>query len=506
MPLRARARNRLVVACVVGLLAAGCSSGARSADSGAGPTTSAAPVVQPGLSVARPTITGPVSGGTPDLPVNALPAGLAARYGYTEKEYFLEGTATAYRPVGTWSEDGRWTAAARSHAAYKTRILVRAPQPSHFNGTVIVEWFNETSGRDADPDFGFAYPELMKAGYAYVGVTAQVVGIEGGGAIPIPGYHPRSLVHQNPARYRTLHIPSDDYSYDIFSQAAQAIRRPDGPNPLGPLHPRSLIATGESQSAARMVSYVDAVAPLADIYDGYLIHSRGGGASAVDSGPSASPVPKVVHIRTDLGKPVMQLETETDLFGLGFYPARQPDSPHLRTWELAGTSHVDQTTLDYGIASGHVWSPGESAPDFQVLCGMVNDGPESILEQNAIVALADWVGHHGVPPHAPAFVVTKGAIARDAHGIALGGIRTPAVDVPISTLSGEPRPGASIICSLFGQTTPFTPAQLAAVYPTHADYVAQVQASAASAVRAGFLLPASAAVLATEARAAAVPS
>jgi hypothetical protein len=41
---------------------------------------------------------------------------------------------------------------------------------------------------------------------------------------------------------------------------------------------------------------------------------------------------------------------------------------------------------------------------------------------------------------------------------------------------------------LFGTTTPFTIAQLQALYPTHGDYVSQVIASAEVAERQGFLL------------------
>ena len=51
-------------------------------------------------------------------------------------------------------------------------------------------------------------------------------------------------------------------------------------------------------------------------------------------------------------------------------------------------------------------------------------------------------------------------IARDEHGNALGGVRTPSVDVPISTLSGEMDKSRSIICSLFGSVTPFDAATL----------------------------------------------
>src|SRR6185437_913849 len=100
-------------------------------------------------------------------------------------------------------------------------------------------------------------------------VTAQKVGVNGGAKLPIPGYNPKCLVDQNPARYKNLVHPGDAYSYDIFSQAAQAILHPDGPRPLGALQPKRLIADGESQSAARLVTYINAIAPIDNIFDGY---------------------------------------------------------------------------------------------------------------------------------------------------------------------------------------------------------------------------------------------
>jgi hypothetical protein len=97
---------------LVGALAAGaaCSSdgssgdGGDAGDAGAGDEP-AGPV--PGVDVARPTVTGPVTGGTHDLPFNAMPVGLAERYGYVEDEYLLAGEATAYRAQGELGEDGR---------------------------------------------------------------------------------------------------------------------------------------------------------------------------------------------------------------------------------------------------------------------------------------------------------------------------------------------------------------------------------------------------------------
>jgi hypothetical protein len=309
-------------------------------------------------------------------------------------------------------------------------MIVRTPtDPKKFNGTVIVEWLNETAGRDSDPDFGFAHAEFLRDGFAYVGVSAQALGItgEGGFKLPIPGYNPVSLRVQNPTRYGSLSHPGDDYSYDIFSQAAQALWRPNGPNPLGTLHPQHIIATGESQSASRMVTYVNAIEPFANLYDGFMIHSRGNNGTAIDA---TSAVPGVAHIRTDLRRPVMTIETETDLFGLGFSEARQPDTEFLRTWEMAGTSHADQSTLDYGIASGHVWSPGEKAPDFTTLCGRINDGPESVIVSAAFAALNGWVAKGIAPATAPCSRSTRA----EARSLAtLAATRLAAFVLPRST-------------------------------------------------------------------------
>jgi hypothetical protein len=337
-------------------------------------------------------------------------------------------------------------------------------------------------------------------------VSAQALGItgEGGFTIPIPGYHPVSLKVQNPTRYSSLTHPGDDYSYDIFSQAAQALWRPKGANPLGSLHPSRLIATGESQSASRMVTYVNAIAPVSNVYGGFMIHSRGNNGSAINAASTAA-TPGVAHIRADLASPVMTIETETDLFGLGFSRARQPDTTFLRTWEMAGTAHADQSTLDYGIASGAVWSPGEKAPDFTAMCGQINDGPQRYIISAAVAALNIWVAVGTQPAKGPPFEIADGkAIARDARGNAVGGIRTPAVDVPISALDGTLAPGKSVICSLFGSRTPFDAATLQRLYPTHDEYVKKVRSSAASA--AAFILPADETAIVADAQAAPIPS
>jgi hypothetical protein len=419
---------------------------------------------------------------------------------YVEQEYYLEGEATSYEANGRLADDGEWTLTPGDSAPYKTRILVRYPgDPEEFDGNVFVEWFNVTGGIDVDVAFGLGYPAIMDAGSAYVGISAQAVGIEGGGpAIEIPGVDTvPALTQYDPARYSSLHHPGDQYSYDMFSQVAQVLRRPGDINVLGGLVPEHLIAFGESQSAARLVTYVDGVHPIADIYDGFLIHSRG--ASGASLNDTDTP-PEAVHIRGDLDDPVLQFEAETDI-GRGFFTARQPDTDLLRTWETAGTAHADQSILDYtaGLAE-------EFNVDLSDVCPAVNDGPMAEILRAAFDGLRTWVVDGTPAPESPRIQDRDGVIARDDLGIALGGIRTPPVDAPTERLSGDPVPGTSVICSLFGDVQPLTPAQLSDLYPTHDDYVAAVTDSANAAVEDGFLRQAEADEYIADAEEAPVPS
>jgi hypothetical protein len=432
--------------------------------------------------VPSPEVIGPVTGGTHGRPFTSspVPLGLA---GYTEQEFFLKGTATGYAPVGTWGSDGRWAARPAETAPYETRILVRRPaDPARFNGTVVVEWLNVSFNVDIDPDFLYESQELLREGYAWVGVSAQQAGVEG----------PLGLKNWDPARYGALSHPGDTFSYSIFAQAAKALLDPRGARPLGPLRPRALIADGESQSASRMVTYANAIQPVTRLFDGFLIHSRGAAGAPISQAPQAAPpAPAVARTRTDIGVPVLTVETQTDILpsGLDYLPATQPDSRWFRLWEVAGTSHVDATEL--GLSSAEVLRDIPGYP--QGSCAdPPNDGQERYVMDAAVAQLNRWI-RAGVPaPHAARIEISGGSYVTDQFGNALGGVRTPAVDAPVATLTGTGNAGSSLLCFLLGTSTPLSAAQLAALYPLHSDYAAAVARSAASDVRQGFLLAADA--------------
>jgi hypothetical protein len=127
----------------------------------------------------------------------------------------------------------------------------------------------------------------------------------------------------------------------------------------------------------------------------------------------------------------------------------------------------------------------------------INSGPQHFIVNAAFSALNAWVRDGIPPPIAPRLDVDLGPpvhIRRDEHGNALGGIRTPYVDVPIATLSGEGQTG-TVLCILFGTTMLFSPEKLASLYPDQAAYVAAVNESTDAAVEAGFLIPDDAALI-----------
>lgn len=254
-----------------------------------------------------------------------------------------------------------------------------------------------------------------------------------------------------------------------------------------------LLADGESQSAFRMLTYVNAIHPDALVYDGFLIHSRNGSGA-----PLGGAVPAPARVRDDLNAPVFQFVTETDLFGIGtgelaFPGARQPDSRSVHTWEVAGTSHADSDYLKALSVQGNLQY--DNFLDLSGIFSIVNTAPQNLAMHAALAALVKWVAEGIRPSGGSPIETSDDAIIRDKNGNAVGGIRLPHIEVPVAVLSGEGP------IRLSGQTIPFDTVTLNALYPSAAYYIDAVIASAQAAVDAGFLLPIDAETIVARARA-----
>jgi Alpha/beta hydrolase domain len=451
-----------------------------------------------------PTVIGPLPGEA-YLGLQRFRVALSER-GYTEEEYLISGTATAFTTDWPIPNDGHATARPGTTAPYTTRIIVRRPtDPKRFSGTVVVEWLNVSGGTDAAPEFAFLHRDIIRSGHAWVGVSAQQSGLES-----TPGIAARlakPVKAADPIRYERLTHPGDAYSFDIFSQAGAIVRGASTtPDSLRSLHPKRILAIGESQSAFFLTTYVDAVDPTARVYDGFLIHARGGFAPTLTGvrldRATANPFKDPILIRSDVRVPVLMLQSETDLMVLGSLASRQTDAKRIRTWEIAGASHADTYVLSAAYQDSEGIDPAMLAASLapmteffgMSLSAPSNSGPQQhYIANSALEHLDRWVRDGKEPPTASRLEVENAesrTFALDELRIAKGGIRSPWVDVPIGALSGMGQTGLSF-APLFGTTMPFALGKLAELYPRgRGEYLEKFAAATDNAIKAGFILEA----------------
>lgn len=481
-----------------------------------------------------PDVTGPVANTTPlrhpdhGYAYNATPVDLG-RLGYVEEEFFITGTANRYNtPAGE-----RGSVLDVDHP-YATRLVVRRPkQASRFNGTVIVEWYNVSQGHDGEYEWFQSYAHLIRSGYAWVGVSAQALGVN-------------ALKEWSPGRYSTLDvsrggtITGDALSYDVFSAAALAVRGKASRDVMGGLRAQRLIATGHSQSAGRLYTYFHSVHPLTSkVYDAVLLHGGGG------------------RVSPDLNVKVFKYLDESDVIGQA--NARVADSNGYRQWEMAGTSHLDaqfsRSMAALGLRVSGMRPVESSAPigGPSISGGEKGNGPPGngagtenegmtggcaqvpfsrVPSHHALNAAFDathrWIADGVTPPvatpielrqlpstdAAPAADTGRGRggpagprweIVRDEMGLARGGIRLAAVAAPIAQNTGDnvgsvgaaagggaTGGGGERNCRLMGSWEPFDVARLMALYPTHQTYVARVREATERILKAGYITKADA--------------
>jgi len=502
---------------------------------------------------APPTVIGPVRNTTllkdpsHGYPFNATPMDFK-KAGFVEEEYFIEGKANRFitSPTATATPvDGG--------NPYLTRIVVRRPATtSKFNGTVIVEWTNVSQGHDHEADWFQVADHFLRNGYAWVGVSAQAVGVQAltqwspsrYGALNVSGpaaaggrgggtAGPRGAVDAAPratevvlpqgqllggaagrgagpqggappaagARGGGGNTPSP-LSFDIFTQAGLVVRGKANINVMGGLKVERLIATGHSQSAGQLGIYFNSVHPLAKVYDAVVLHGGGG------------------RMRTDLTVKVFKILSETDLFTIvGEAANRQADTDLFRAWEVAGASHLDAQN-SRGLASVGLLVAGAAPVDgpdsimpptisgggagigtFNTISGIPNDGcakpPFSRIPFRYVLAsvydhMDEWIKAGKAPPLALPIEIANNAVVRDADGNAKGGMQLSQHSVPTGVNRGDNTqvPGATAgqFCNLIGSYVPFTDEKLDMLYPKHDVYVKAVKESTDKNLKAGYIL------------------
>jgi hypothetical protein len=432
--------------------------------------------------VPNPTVIGPIPQnappGDPSHDYTFFSSEIVEDFGYVEEEYFLEGSANVYDipALPPYPQIPGATASVVSGGhPYRTRLVVRRPlQANHFNGTVILEWLNVTGGFDIDEGWVSGSAEhFMREGYVWVGISAQLAGVHAPGA---------GLRAWSPTRYGTLDVTAggaflaDELSWDIFSQAGQAVMNPSSVDVLDGLQPERIIASGASQSATRLGVYYNRVHPLANLFDGFML--------SVANPP----------VRGDLGTPVFKLHSETDAahVALGFRPVLgtmlpplQSDSDTLRTWQVAGSAHLDALAVENIVALAARDSILLPPPG---LCAVQVEGSRvrffHVIDA-AYDHLATWAEEGTPPPTAPPIQTAGTEIVRDSRGLALGGIRLADHAVPAAVHTGEN--SGPFFCVLLGASTPFDQDTLDELYPHHGIYEVLVATVAKGNLDAGYI-------------------
>ncbi len=440
-----------------------------------------------GAAVPAAIITGPIpadaAGSGSRNSIHSASAIELAAHGYSEEEYFIEGTANTYAAD---SQDPMADASVESAGhRYRTRLVVRRPNAADFNGVAVVEWMNVTGGVDKDIDWWQSGAHLVANGYAYVFVSAQQMGID-------------NITAWSPERYAGLDathdgmVSGDASSYDIFSAVAKAITREgqasSGVDILSGLRPRQIIATGHSQSASRLANYLNAIHPLDPVFDGVIVHGGGG------------------TIRDDQPVKIFKLMAETDMLRRAASP--QPNTDTFRQWEVAGSSHVDVPfEVEYGKVRNQqegLSIDGVTPRDSGCELPAYSTVPFRDVMNAAFEHMVRWIDEDIAPPLAEPIQLVRAfptpEFARDERGNVLGGIRLAEHAVATAKNTGL-NTGANRFCFLYGSHEPFDAGTLRALYPSKAAYVDAVKETAEGNVAAGYILPEAAARTLREAQA-----
>jgi Alpha/beta hydrolase domain len=490
------------------------------------------------FTVSIPTVSGPIPSTPTDFPFIAdgfgpeppVPAG------YVENEYFVSGTGSLYEytPTGIQVVNPCPTVVPRcTNIPYTTRMLVKRPSdPRKFSGTIVVEPLNPSAGFDIAGVWDRSWPYFVRDGDIFVGWTSRYETVN-------------TLKQWNPTRYANLtwgdNNNDNGITFDIAAQIGALFKTNGAGSPTHGLNVKHVFEAGFSQDGSFTFTQADVFNALERLpgggpaYDGYV---PGGtrGPSNIDFGLTAAGSlppgdPRFQMQPRDV--PVIQINTETEeVGGAASLTYRRPDSDaagdRYRLWEVPGASHVSNDlgtpviTLQRNLAELQTIPVAALAP---VGCthqqfvpgpsvgvpGVVdpNTYPFSNVANAAFADLTKWVDAGVPPPHADPIEVTNAGIVRDSFGNALGGVRTPFVDVPTATYSPTDTVAHMTLfsgfCGLYGYNTPFSHSALSSLYRNHGNYVSRVARESNLLVREGFWLQADAQQVVMQAAQADVP-
>ncbi len=406
-------------------------------------------------------------------PMSAAAVDLA-KAGYTEREFYAEGTANRYS--GAVSTSLQNAQVIDGNRPYNTRVLVRTPDAKNFNGTLVVEWLNVTLGLDGEFVFNEAHEHLLREGYAVAAVSAQRAGVE-------------RLKTWSPERYGSLSVdvnacgsdgatlcPDDPLSFDIMTQVSKALKHnTGGSKPLPGLDVDNVIATGQSQSAIRLTTYYNTIQPLHGFFDGFVYWDRSD------------------QLRSDQEVPAISVNSEA------LAPTWPPvtTSKYTRAWDVAGATHASLYGAQYidDVVLRDKSFPGPNGPmsfseivapscELLPVFSTVDSG---LVVNAAFESVREWIttGKEAAPSRY-FDRDAEGNLVRDSAGKVQGGIRLAQFTAP--TAVNAANNGTAFPCSISGHHRDYTEDELKDLYGSHQNYVKQVRDTMKQAEKDGYLL------------------
>lgn len=462
-----------------------------------------------------------------EIPVNAesYPFTSAARYldfgkyGYDEKEYYMEGTANVYSSVGNTGEAEIWKAG----APYVNRLVVRTPKnPERASGNVVVEIINPTSFMEIERMWILGYEKFMRDGDIYVGITSKPNTIAK--MVEFDEKRYGRLSWKNPQEEKPFSftmedvrkkglLPDVDIHYepglfwDMLTDLAWLLRSDDSQNPVKEFEHSYIYLTGWSQSACYLFRYVNSFAYRNDVkrdgqvFDGYL---AGGGVRnliiPVNQYESAMSydfrLKRIEHVE----QPYISVQTESENGQWDAFRTKRPDSDQpgflYREYEVTGASHDTMSTYVNYYQQDEDLKRIDHLPAYVGKQKDGNDYPSQILFAGAFRNLFRWV-REGAGPNSCERILTDqyGKNRKDAFGNTRGGLRTCLLNYPTGRYhsSSTIEPGQSIVDPyatedmLFGYQEGFSPAFLKELYGSLAHYEELCEEDTKEQISRGFI-------------------
>jgi hypothetical protein len=431
--------------------------------------------------------------------------------GYVEEEFFLTGQANVYEWDGTTGK----VKVVAGPGAYTNRILVRRPKdPARFSGKIEVNLLNATTLVDRGSPLDFE--RMVAESGAWVGLTTKSLTAstlkkfdpQRYASLNWPNPAPESQRCSNPSIVPLYTIGNispammppimrdttqeDGLVWDMIGQLGLLLKSGRRGEILPGFAEPKLFMTGISQSALMINTWLVGFHGLyrtasgMPAYDGYLPIV---GANLLRISQCSRDVP-VADPRNQaplLDVPIIKMYSEAEMnYGrITYRPDIIKSNSGVVTYEVAGAPHSrsDIPGRPRKIVGGP--APAEVAralagvpamPRLPLPAGQVpNDYPWAPALRGALYHLEQWSVRGIAPPRAPRITLDATLkVVRDEHGNALGGLRLAYIDVPIARYRGAV--AETGWGSITGAKVPFDKAKLAALYPTHDEYMRKFSA------------------------------